>query len=74
MIRADSLSYAYTLTATLVAVYLATFELGLTILFPVILLTTGVALQIYFTRTVTAGRSSSTRSSAWRPWRSRASS
>lgn len=52
MIRADSLSYAYTLTATLVAVYLATFELGLTILFPVILLTTGVALQIYFTRTV----------------------
>jgi len=40
--------------AALVAVYMATFELGLLILFPVILLTTGIALQIYFTRKVQA--------------------
>jgi len=54
MTRADGLSYTYTIMATLVAVYLATFELGIAILFPVILLTTGVALQMYFNRKVEA--------------------
>lgn len=54
MIRADGLSYMYTIMATLIAVYMATFEMGVLILFPVILLISGVALQIYFTRKVEA--------------------
>lgn len=54
MIRADGLSYTYTIMAAMVAVYLATFEMGVLILFPVILLVTGVALQIYFMRKVDA--------------------
>lgn len=52
MIRADSLTYAYTITAAMVAIYMSTFELGLLILFPVILLTTGIVLQIYFNKKV----------------------
>lgn len=54
MIRADSLSYTYTIIAAMVAVYLATFEMGVTILFPVVLLTTGVALRMYLARKVEA--------------------
>ncbi len=54
MIRADNVTYAYTVIGVLIAVYLSTFELGLLILFPVILLTTGIALQVYLMRKVKA--------------------
>jgi membrane protease YdiL (CAAX protease family) len=47
MLRTDGLTNAFTITAVLVAVYFATFDLSIVILFPVILLITGIVLQMY---------------------------
>lgn len=47
MIRRDSLSDVLTATAFLLCLYLSTFDLGVLIIFPVVLLTSGILLQYY---------------------------
>lgn len=47
MIRRDSLSDMLTATAFLLCLYLSTFDLGVLIIFPVVLLTSGILLQYY---------------------------
>ena len=47
MIRRDSLSDMLTVTAFLLCLYFSTFDLGVLILFPVVLLTSGILLQFY---------------------------
>jgi membrane protease YdiL (CAAX protease family) len=50
MIKPDVLSNSMSILAVLIAVYLSTFNLGLQILFPAILLVSGLAMQIYLLR------------------------
>ena len=47
MIQRDSLSDVLTLMAFFLTLYLSTFDLGILIIFPVVLLTSGILLQYY---------------------------
>jgi len=47
MIRRDSLSDMLTVSSFLICLYLSTFDLGVLIIFPVVLLTSGILLQYY---------------------------
>jgi len=52
MIRQDTVTIMFTLLAVTISLYLATFEPGVLILFPTILLITGLILQFYLLRRV----------------------
>jgi len=50
MIKQDSISIMMTIVAVAISLYLATYELGVLILFPLILLFSGLILQILYMR------------------------
>jgi len=50
MIRQDAVSQVMSLTAVMIVVYLSTFQQGVTILFPAVLLISGITLQFYLQR------------------------
>ena len=50
MIRQDSLSHVLVITAVVITIYLATFETTTIVLFPAVLLITGLTMELYLER------------------------
>ena len=52
MIKQDTITITFTLLAVMISLYLSTFELGVPIIFPTILLISGIIFQFYLLRRV----------------------